>query len=480
MHRLVDEDNEDRLTLLEELSVLVVTVGLEDSSVEELVSQALRIPIEQIVISAPFLDTFEKLVLNLASSHAAYVEPCLYALSNSFILDPEEHETARNRILGWILQILDLHLTVERPYMLWIAKKFPHHRKRAVELRAYSRSILRIVELTSSHFLTERILNLMVLKVTAVDAEASSAFEELNESYHEMLGEKMDLMLSEFLIFTQRNIIDEEPRSRMIFDHLVSSFERIVLPVDRPHSAPYILFLACACGHGYLKVMDERLRATFFDAEIPEAIRCSALLYSAGLVGRLKQADEMLILRWITSIVSFLHSYVDACEDEVTSTIDADTHHLFYVAFGALMFMLISRVKLLLSTRSTNVETIRQMRLVRLIRSSLNPLRLQHDALTEAFTHAMFSSDILDCTDVLTRNKNVILTTRAKFGRRNALKLDFPFENCSLPMASQLINTHRTDEYIPLLHKDNSVSTCEPTTIDAPFDTPMSEPVPLA
>ncbi|KAJ8900958.1 hypothetical protein NDN08_000255 [Rhodosorus marinus] len=469
-HRLFGEDVRDRVRILEELDKLGAGDAVEDEGVQVLLGHVLGFEASRVVRPDEVFRTYVKLLLNLASSNAKYVEACLAAFSRLLLL-PKEFAQVREEVILCIQRVLGYHSAAPALFCRMLAKTFPHQRRSVEDIVSFSSALLLLAEKTSSSYLSEQVMLLIVEKITIIDAEAASKGGAIEES----LREKLDNMLYLAFLYIEEHVSDSSAKGMVQFEHIYAAFEKSILPAYRSFTAPYILFYLCGRSQRFLSMVDDRLRAIFFDRELPTILRKNSILYSTGLISRLSRADNDLILGWLRSVVNFLHSYLGACEADL-ETVDTDMHSTYYVAFACTMQVVVRRGGSFIM-QADNAESLRQLRLAAIIRSPLKPLSVQSTPLAEEFCDLLTNFDIVDCTNKLEGGLATV-PSRTRWGRRNRIELHLPFEPVnSLELSHNFLTAYHIGETVAG-EDEHAGKSCD-MEVRSDFDSSLSEPVKL-
>uniref|UniRef100_A0A7S3E775 Uncharacterized protein n=1 Tax=Rhodosorus marinus TaxID=101924 RepID=A0A7S3E775_9RHOD len=470
-HKLFGEDVGDRVRILEELDKLSAGDAVEDEGVQLLLGQVLGFEASRVVRPDEVFRTYVKLLLNLASSNASYVEACLAAFSRLLFL-PREFAQVREEVILCIQRVLGYHSAAPALFCRMLAKTFPHQRRSVEDIVNFSSALLLLAERTTNGYLSEQILLLIVERITIIDAEAASKGGAIEES----LREKLDNMLYLTFLYIEEHVSDSSAKGRVQFEHVYAAFEKSILPAYRSFTAPYILFYLCGRSQRFLSVVDDRLRAIFYDRELPAILRKNAILYSTGLMSRLSQADNDLILRWLRSVVNFLHSNLDACDADLEA-VETDIRSTYYVAFACAMHVLVRRGGSFIM-HADNAESLRQLRLAAIMRSRLKPLSVQATPLAEEFCDLLTSFDIVDCTNMNLDGGMGTATSRTSWGRRNRVELHLPFEPVnSLELSLNFLTMYHIGE-TAAGEDEHTGKSCD-MEVRSDFDSSLSEAVKL-
>ena len=390
-------------------------------------------------------------LLNLVSASSCYVEPVMVIISRTISkIELDKCEKVHEHFHRILQQLLVMYPRCAALMARTIKSNYPHHVRPVAEIQAYSRFLLQITTYMQNHVHRNRLIDLFIEKIATVDVhipsektlqETSKGADEGKEvevnSIDPML-QKMDVLIEEACKFLTHASKTMNP---VLFTHtivtFVQAYKMTVLPVQRIRFAPFVvLFAACCAGTNSVEWLIENLRECFFDETYSKSTRILFIQHSAALICRTRCYADQGVVHWLSSLVSWLHSYLDFADlrkREKRLRADVDRHLLFYGALSAVMRVVHFRRDALRSQFASAADVIARMRVNRLLRSRLNPLRILPAALTKKFVTVIGEEGNIHLDEVYQRSMRQSVPDRTCFNRPNHLAVKFPLEDPAFP-----------------------------------------------
>ncbi|KAK4536074.1 hypothetical protein CDCA_CDCA07G2099 [Cyanidium caldarium] len=409
-----------------------------------------------VVLSYDFLhgercdELFRSFAMNLVTSNARYVEPVLLALVRKFQV---ESAAALRAVHATVAAVLELYPSATVALERCVERVFPHSSRSAGELERHVRACLQTLEYAprcTAFVVTCVVWRLVELDLEAVHAAKSVGSEDadLFEMDRELrpiepaAGEanvdiatealpaaKLDACLDHFLGYCAACEIGAQ---ETVCAALLDATERHLLPTPRTRHVQFALLVFVGSAEGRLtEVMLRRLLSLLADPLAARSSRVSAALYGSSLVASSRAVSAESAARWVTALATWLHWYLEGASAVGSDWRQvAEQHLVFYAVTGALVYAIVSRCEDLTLSEAGR-ERLRSLRLARLLRSPMEPLRMLPTALTRAFGATLSGRQVLDLSDMESTEAETL-----------ALELFYPFEEYSLPLSVRHVRQH--------------------------------------
>eukprot|EP00172_Hildenbrandia_rubra_P001016 Plantae.Rhodophyta-Hildenbrandia_rubra.ctg16076.p1 GENE.Plantae.Rhodophyta-Hildenbrandia_rubra.ctg16076~~Plantae.Rhodophyta-Hildenbrandia_rubra.ctg16076.p1 ORF type:complete len:538 (-),score=61.77 Plantae.Rhodophyta-Hildenbrandia_rubra.ctg16076:118-1731(-) len=458
--RLSKNNHESISQLLQALSGYAVTLSdgndKRSASLRLLVDAALRFDFVSHADNEDALSAMHFFILNLISASSKYVEPVILIITTIISKTGQAAEgQLHSRLHSFLRKLLDVYPRCSGLLVRIVKSNFPHHVRPVEELQAYTRFLLGMAEYFENTLHRARLIDLIVEKMAIVDAYVpvepvvgesidSETSADMTEHGQEKVVEvnptmqKMDVLLLEVCEFINR--VSKDTTQNLfpeVFEAFVRAHKTRVVPMHRARFVPFsVYYAACCAGEGPVRWLVESLRQYFFDERLSKASRVSFVQHSAALVCRIRYFDSADALAWLNSLVSWLHSYLDFVETARAArrpTADADQHRLFYGAVAAVMYVTCYRRDALASSSDHPGNVIGRMRILRLLRSRLNPLKILPADLTQKFASVICEDGAFNLNEVFRKSSRQSIATKTCFNNLNYIHPFFPLEPPALP-----------------------------------------------
>jgi len=435
------------------LSASAAYLALSSHQLQDIISIALTFDfIKHHQSNPPLTQAYFNFSQNLALCNAQYVEPVVRTITKSF-LSISIHSHIGTHAVSLLHAILTTYPTAVNVFSTAFAAFYPHIRREKSMCLNYSAFLLEFSKVSSNLHIIQCVVSLITSKIAAMDAEINHVKSYRSEQ-QQQLGvfdielqiddESMDTKLDELLAlcyaFLERLYFSEQPSDLLVYYNcLYRAFETHIVSMVRPHYSLYVLYFAASLDSQLILDLSERLRSAFNDRSSPSFIRSNCAIFSTSIITQSRFLSSHQIMNWITSMISWLHLYLDSTRDP---SIDSDVHALFYTAFQCIMLVITTKTSDLFHNELA-IDTIRSLRMASLIRSPLNPLRMvSSNDLVSRFSEVLNRYEILDCFDVLARNAYVTIASQTSRGSKNQVAFHYPFSCYFLPQSQHFIHKY--------------------------------------
>ncbi|KAA8494524.1 RNA polymerase I-specific transcription initiation factor RRN3 [Porphyridium purpureum] len=383
----------------------------------------------------------------VAAVDARYVEQLFRRITSLFtmIRVGSAHGTL---LFASLMQLLEAYPTAAPLLSTIVAQLLPHYRREKSSIISYTEFLTRLICVCRSALVRQHAGLVLTTLVVMMDAEVDHTktdhavqpllFEPdlADKGPSADVSEKLDACL--LLVFGMIDSISTQqgyPTACVCsleecFEIFYAAFELRVMQVDSPHYAVFPLFYVGA-QHAVLSFrLLDRLRTGFTNPALAVSLRISHVRFSAAFIALLRNVPHEELDRWLRTMISWSHTYVDTLPDHLEGVLDAEMHSLFYHCFQNIAIVMVGcHTDLFAATDRQQLEKLRALRLASLIRCSINPLRMiESERLVWRFSSLLSQFDILDCSDVLADNEYVVVPSFTKHNKRkNVIRLRFPF-----------------------------------------------------
>lgn len=264
---------------------------------------------------------------------------------------------------------------------------------------------------------------------SAVDA-ADAAAMVLPDVDEDGMAAKLDAIMCQLFAFIEESASassHDEQHCDGLFHALLRATERHLLTYHRTRHVQFVLLVLCGTRGGggggtpalpsFADALLQRFLSIYTDPSEMQSARVSAALYAGSLVASSTAVPAESALQWISVTAAWLHSYVDcaaaaamapaacgprpyAMDGSQRQRQQQQQHPAFYAATAALIHTVTSRSRELMANERGR-ERIRALRLSRVLRSPLDPLRVCSASVGERFCSVAKERGILDVSDLM-------------------------------------------------------------------------------
>eukprot|EP01130_Rhizamoeba_saxonica_P018354 TRINITY_DN914_c0_g1_i4.p1 TRINITY_DN914_c0_g1~~TRINITY_DN914_c0_g1_i4.p1 ORF type:complete len:528 (-),score=91.42 TRINITY_DN914_c0_g1_i4:110-1693(-) len=248
---------------------------------------------------------------------------------------------------------------------------------------------------------------------------------------------KLDAMLG--LMIQYLEAVPEGERRDNVFKNMLKAFDSLLLHTHKSKFTQFLIFFICKQNRDYatyfLKYLFNKLEV---EVESP-IIQRTCAAYIGSFAGRAAYIDISHLKEAIHSLFTWIHRYLDKNEGSYP---DAERHAVFYSVCQAALYVICFKQDLL----SNNFDHgfMKNLRIQRVLESSLNPLILILSTVVQEFHQFTQNLSYINCGQILERNKNIVLPTKSSYGGSNHLDTFFPFDPYLLKHSSQYFKGYYT------------------------------------
>jgi len=266
-----------------------------------------------------------------------------------------------------------------------------------------------------------------------------------NEDLAVKLDGKMDIIF-EYIASRPPTEQDE------CFNFTIKAFDKLVIQTHRSHYAQYVIFYICALKPYFVdSFLGYLFTALFTETNAPTVRQACATfigmclsfplkslsLFCVGFLGsfvaRAAYLPSVTVKRVVEQLMPWIHDYLDRNPNQNP---DAARHGVFYYVFQALMMIILFRHQHLTELDS---QAVRKLELERLIHSNLNPIKMSGSQTIATEFVKVLRQHGVKVSNILQRNKKIILPTKTFAGTDNVIYAFFPFDPYHLTVSGRFI-----------------------------------------
>lgn len=383
---------------------------------------ALQIDLPTIASHQVTLTATATFLRNLVSADASFVEPVLVMLTRAFLLPVEIREAFMEEVHNLINFLLSVHPRAAALVVSILRERYPHPVRPAEEHAPYLRGVLSVCR--NCPLLMKPLTNIVYERVAAVEALVPYDGLFVDDAL-EPEAEKMDVILQE--MFRHFELAKGKPFLERIFEPAFDAYESYVVPCEARFTPYIILHGASMGGDNILYSVIERLRVTFFDRGISARVREKFLEHSCGLLIRAKNISREMTHKWLDSMATWLHGYIDNTIRRGSSQeVDADVHHIFYTGVAAWVRVVTKR------REYVTEDSLAGWRVGRIVGCGMRPLIMLDERICREFLTVAGDSVVFD-VDWAYR------PTRTRYGAPNVFEFADRLPDLELPVARDKI-----------------------------------------
>ncbi|KAI0564618.1 RNA polymerase I specific transcription initiation factor RRN3 [Gracilaria domingensis] len=387
----------------------------------------------------PALQTFVTFLTNLISAHADYIEPVFKMIAKRVFTMSVAQNSLLDAMDTVIFSALRTYPRSRNVLLSTMQASYPHPVRPPVEHLSFSRATLRLAKEPA---LASSLLVTLFERLAAIEAFVPQQVFANESSELCMEAERLEHVLLELCTFFEQ---------RGSFEAAFVAYQVFIVPVDAVRFSPYSLLYAATVNESGDTLHDvvERLYQSFHNPSIPLRLRERFLEHSAAIVLRGKAYKPHRVFKWVSRLAAWLNAYIDAARGN--DYIDVDVHSSFYTAVAVMLRVMAAR-----SEAFKDSEALNNMRLYRIISSSMNPTLMLPDSLVNAFVETMSSKCDVDYQDIVQENDGRFPPSRTVYGSRNEFRHRLVCPDVTLPRFKE-----KLDEFVlwdPVSEEDGGKS----------------------
>lgn len=255
------------------------------------------------------------------------------------------------------------------------------------------------------------------------DTNTDFQISNMDESNEELL--KIDSMIDNFLSWLSLNNLSYNEMNMAMLNVL----NKVLLLTNNTRHAQWGLFYFCQINQEFVPLLLEHLFVIMCDINQSIPIRQRSCMYISSLISRASYISETIIQTALNNLSTWMVDYIDLQQNDVAP--DASTHTIFYAIFHGICYILKYTHQKIFDSPNAK-QTIQALGLIKIVRSSLNPLKVCSPKLKRAFLNVMGTYGI-QFVNVLQHNEKIMLPSKNIFGPNGILSDFFPFDPYFLP-----------------------------------------------
>ncbi|KAI5780709.1 RNA polymerase I-specific transcription initiation factor RRN3 [Peziza echinospora] len=468
-----------------------------------------------------FFKAYLRLLGNLVSAHSNYMPMVTkmlvkhLALRSSRMCNLPNHKpvtraTVYNRTHEALQYIMELVPTAAHSTFLpALIAEFPNKSESRLAHTTFLANLLHVVEYTPA--LRSKVLAMVIERVIKIDIEVQADIEDLEVEDNELLSQemhktdddgeddsseaedddededededddapmtplqriketvdKLDSMMDILFTFIARYfpsdhsqgfILEPSAESTFIFDHLLESFHKTILPTYQSRHTQFIMFWAVQRSPKFIDIFLGELIGCAIDNNKSQVLRQAAAAYVASFVARARMMDKTNVRAAVSYLCSFLDTFIARREGDCTGP-DIGRFGSFYAVFQAVMYIFCYRWRDLRvdeDDEDGNGDCAPEkggrwipglLVVQRAVVSRFNPLKVCSDTVVEQFARVAQFLNLAYCFAIIEANN------RSQLGGRNAASngADHHQHTSSHPADRARLHTERTalETYFP-------------------------------
>ncbi|KAK7386568.1 hypothetical protein VNO78_26901 [Psophocarpus tetragonolobus] len=428
------------------------------------------------------MDALLELIISLAASNGKYIDWCLEMLVKHFVppfyladsLKQENGIDKKNKVLSRVhsalKEIADLVPLAPLRLSPIVVQKMPSLFSNESEIVMYVENMLRLAcgaigEIVGSTMLpavVDRMLELDVeigwdgilledvKGIFEMELEEITEFADEDENFDmppsELLNrknlqgnvvvEKLDSLM--VLTFLHLESCESSGRVALVFDILLTSFQRTVLNAYKSKFTQFVMFYACALDPEGCGVKFATALANMFVCDVnPPITRMSAVGYLASYMSRAKFLSAALVTSLLQSLVDWCHTYCKSHDFDMNPR----AHQVFYSGCQAIMYTLCFRMRSLMDVPRLKLQLL-NMSMEAIWKHKLCPLKVCLPTVVVEFLRQAKAAQLFMASESFLFNDMLESDLSKAFGGMDRLDMFFPFDPCLLKKSESYIRPH--------------------------------------
>ncbi|GAB2292217.1 hypothetical protein Dimus_026466 [Dionaea muscipula] len=430
------------------------------------------------------MDVLVEFIVSLAGSSGRYVDLCLEMLVSNFI--PNENyplerlcdsrgvakkKQVLGRVHGALKDIADLVPLAPSRLFRIIIDRMPNMFTKESVIAVYVESMFRL-ELSAIGELVGggTLIVAVVDRLIELDAEigwdyilaedsTKGIFEmELEDqqtavdfpresltrkgSWGEMMADKLDTLM--VLTFEHVKTCENSGRWVEVFESILHSFEKTVLPTYKCKFTQFVMFYACSldpdgCGARFAYWLGDKF---FFSNDL--LTRMSSVGYLASYLARARFLSTSLVTCMLERLVHWCSEY---CKISIGNMDPNDQtwlygrcqhHKLFYAGCQAVLYVLCFRMRSIMDTPRLKSQLL-LLPFQQILKNSFEPLQVCLPSIVQEFVHQGSAAQLLDESASIVLDGMLESEFSKAFGGLERLDMFFPFDPCLLKKCDSYI-----------------------------------------
>lgn len=454
------------ISLLNDLSEVVDQLGIKCSSLLNKVKS-----LDWGRFSYQVHQAHSKFLVQLVLAHPYHLTPVMAVVVKKFIpkvdasvsvkmFEQQQGETYAkiyHQAHVFLAHLIDTVSCEDDQVLKLLHRCMPYFRHPVIQIRDYNRNLLKVCDYMPH--LRNEILALIIEGLTKFDAmygretwraalddysqfdmDIDNVSHMIDRNQQHEFNEKLDRCMKDLFDYLRRvsfdingNFVSKE--ANKAYAALRVIFKHTILPLQSSSSLPFVWFYVCNFHPAYADDFVHMLWSMVINPTLQSLFRCNASCYLASFLSRAKFLTIEAVMDRVTEWAKWLNDYVKN-QDDNTGGRSAHVHAVFYAMCSATFYVVAFRCKELTNTNE-GLKRLKALKLHRLVRSSLNPLKYCDARVLSNFANFARNYHIVYCHEVIERNRRT--------GNKNAtddygFRVFFPFDPCLLRRCAAVVN----------------------------------------
>lgn len=449
---------------------------------------------------------YQGFLLDLCSTHPYYTKFAIDQLVLNFMSDTEpseaedctpgaEEEIVFSRVHEAVKMLLQVIPMCEGLLVASVINNYPYIKRSAHHQETYILNVLCIIQYRP--YLRQDFLSLIINKLLALDVQAprdeiveadlelvenkennSNVFQMDEDTEENNSGNKLEgmshpianildtcLMVVFRFIYSECHNNDSEldwEKAKSLYADLTSVFEKIILPTHACYHVQFLIFYFISfknsLAYSFLKLLWRKV----INVTGPPVIRQASVSYIASLLSRAKFIPISILMEFLTTISSWVHSYISN-QDAADVNYSCRVHGVFYSTCQALFYLIAFRHRDLVN-HNRGLKFLQGLNLAKIVTCRLNPLRVCLPPVVSNFAAVTRHYQLVYCYSIIEHNarNNLPRVYRDSTGAATTTEqvyLDtfFPFDPYMLHRSSKLIVSLYREYEGPTPSEDNDM-----------------------
>ncbi|KAG9137026.1 hypothetical protein Leryth_013866 [Lithospermum erythrorhizon] len=285
---------------------------------------------------------------------------------------------------------------------------------------------------------TKGIFDMELGEFEGVGDDVEHDSDEMKESWIQKYlgGNKFAMKLDNLLvlIFDHLKLCCESGRLTQVFEILLQSFQKTVLPIYKSRFTQFVMFYACSldpenCGKKFATMLLD----VFMNTVHPEN-RMSAVAYLASYLSRAKFVSASSVATMLGSLVNWCSDY---CKNQ-DGGINPKVHKVFYAGCQAIMYVLCFRMRSMVLIPRLKLQ-LQLLNIEEILRHPLSPLKVCLPLIVEEFFHVVSEAQLFTFPEMQKADGSLESELSRAFGGVEGLDMFFPFDPCLLKKSDSFI-----------------------------------------
>ncbi|XP_015889626.3 uncharacterized protein LOC107424354 [Ziziphus jujuba] len=424
------------------------------------------------------MDALLDLIVNLATTSGKYVDLCLEMLVGNFtppssfinILNHPRGITKKEQVLSRVHSTLGritnlVPLATLRLSTLVIQKK-PSHFSKEFILAMYVENMLRLESGDLGEYVRSAMLSSVVDLLIDLDLEIGwddilhddsskgifkMELEDIDETTDDELkgdielprelsrkslgrnehAEKLDSLM--VLTFEYLESCEAGGRLTKVFEVLLQSFQKTILPAYKSKFAQFVIFYSCAldpdnCGFRFANMLAD----IFFCNVRPQFERMMAVAYLASYLSRGRFLSTSVVVDMLKRLVGWCLDYCRMQEGEGRP----NAHNVFYSGCQAIMYVLCFRMRSFVDVLQLKSQ------LFVILTHQLSPLKVCLPTVVMEFLRQAKAASLFTISENFDFDDYLESELSRAFGGMERLDMFFPFDPCLLKRSDRYLRPH--------------------------------------